>query len=93
MTKEWTNRQIQQDPAAYRAWQEEQRTKTEREAKEKKEESDFEQFKRIFVERGGDPAEARELYRKYRSDKALEETKRLDQEARNRMRSDRARRV
>jgi hypothetical protein len=93
MTKEWTNREIQKNPQAYLRWQEEERTKAERERKEAQEESDFEQFKRIFVERGGDPSEAEAMYKKYRSDMALEETKRLDQEARGRMRSDRSRAV
>jgi uncharacterized small protein (DUF1192 family) len=50
MTKEWTNREIQKNPQAYLRWQEEERTKAERERKEAQEESDFELFKRLFVE-------------------------------------------
>jgi hypothetical protein len=93
MSDGWTNRQVQADPEGYLRWQEEQKGKAEREAKEKREESDFQQFKRLFVDRGGDPAEARAMYKKYRSDMALEEAKRADQETRGRMRSDRSRAV
>jgi hypothetical protein len=93
MTDGWSNEALQANPQAYLRWQKEQQDKTERERKEAQEESDFEQFKRLFVERGGAPSEARAMYEKYRSDMALEETKRLDQEARGRMRSDRSRAV
>jgi hypothetical protein len=93
MSDGWTNKKLQADPEGYLRWQQEQKGKAEREAKEKREESDFEQFKRIFVDRGGDPAEARAMYKKYRSDMALEEAKRADQETRDRMRSDRSRAV
>ena len=93
MSDGWTNKKLQADPEGYLRWQEEQKGKAEREAKEKREESDFEQFKRIFVDRGGDPAEARAMYKKYRSDMALEEAKKHDQETRGRMRSDRSRMV
>jgi hypothetical protein len=93
MTDGWTNKELQANPGGYLRWQKEQQGKAERERKEAQEESDFEQFKRLFVDRGGDPAEARAMYKKYRSDMALEEAKRADQETRGRMRSDRSRAV
>jgi hypothetical protein len=93
MSDGWTNKKLQADPEGYLRWQEEQKGKAEREDKEKREESDFQQFKRLYEERGGDPAEARAMYKRYRSDMALEEAKRADQETRGRMRSDRSRAV
>jgi hypothetical protein len=93
MSDGWTNKKLQADPEGYLRWQEEQKGKAEREDKEKREESDFQQFKRLYEERGGDPSQAREMYDQYRSEKALEEAKKLDQEARGRMRSDRSRMV
>jgi hypothetical protein len=91
--QQWTNKMIQKDPAAYRRWQEEQRDKSEREAKERREEADFQSFKKMFVERGGVPGEAKTMYAKYKNDMALEAAKAHDQETSNRMRSSRARAV
>jgi hypothetical protein len=73
MSDGWTNKKLQADPEGYLRWQQEQKGKAERERKEAQEKSDFEQFKRIFVERGGDPSQAREMYDRYRNDMALEE--------------------
>ena len=73
MSDGWTNKKLQADPEGYLRWQQEQKGKSEREPKEAQEKSDFEQFKRIFVERGGDPSQAREMYDRYRNDMALEE--------------------
>jgi hypothetical protein len=93
MSDGWTNKKLQADPEGYLRWQEEQKGKAERERKEAQEKSDFEQFKRIFVERGGDPSQAREMYDQYRADKALEAAKEHDRQTRGRMRSDRSRAV
>jgi hypothetical protein len=93
MSDGWTNKKLQADPEGYLAWQKEQKGKAERERKEAQEKSDFKQFERIFVDRGGDPAEARAMYKKYRSDKAFEAAKQRDQETSTRMRSDRSRAV
>jgi hypothetical protein len=82
MSDGWTNEQIQENPARYLAWQEEQRTKAERERKEAEEESDFQAFAKMFVERGGNPSKSREMYERYRNDMALEAAKALDQQAR-----------
>jgi hypothetical protein len=82
---QWTSREVQARPREFLKWQEEQRKEAERERKEAAEESDFQSFAKMYEERGGDPSKAREMYRKYRDDMAFEETKKLDQEARNRM--------
>jgi hypothetical protein len=93
MSKTWDNQAIQKDPEGYLAWQREQKGKAEREAKQKRDEADFQQFKALFLERGGAEKDARELYDRYRNDRAFEQAKQLDQEATNRMRSDRSRMV
>jgi hypothetical protein len=89
----WTNEQIQARPNQYLAWKEAQRTKVERERKEAQEESDYQAFRRIFEQRGGDPSESRAMYKRFRGDQALEEAKKHDQATRKRMRSDRSRAV
>jgi hypothetical protein len=61
------------DPRGYPRWQEEQRTKAERERKQAEERDDSEQFARMLIERGADPSNSGEMYRKYRNDMALEE--------------------
>jgi hypothetical protein len=88
---DWTNKKLQADPEGYLRWQAEQKEKAEQELKEKREESDFESFERMFVGRGGDPAEARDMYKRYRNDVAVEAAKAHDQETRGRMRSARSR--
>jgi hypothetical protein len=93
MSDGWTNKKLQADPEGYLRWQKEQKGKAERERKETQEKSDFEQFKRIFVDRGGDPSQAREMYDGYRADKALEAAKEHDRQTSERMRSDRSRAV
>jgi hypothetical protein len=93
MSDPWTNEQVQANPQAYLRWQEEQRTKAERERKEAEEQDDFERFAKMFVERGGDPGQSRAMYERYRNDMALEAAKKLDQETRNRMRTERSRQV
>ena len=55
------------------------------------EQSDFEQFAQMFVERGGDPSQSPEMYERYRNDMALEEAKKYDQDTREQMRSVRPR--
>jgi hypothetical protein len=91
MSDPWTNERLQADPQGYLKWQEEQRTKAERERKEAEEESDFQSFAKLFEERGGNPLKSREMYERYRNDMALEEAKALDQQARNWMRTERNR--
>jgi hypothetical protein len=93
MSDGWTNEEIQARPNQYLAWKEEQRDNAERERKEAQEESDFQEFRRIFEQRGGDPSVSRAMYSKFRSDQALEEAKRHDQAAREQMRSVRSREV
>jgi hypothetical protein len=73
MSDGWTNEQLQADPGGYPRWQEEQRTKAERERKQAEEKDDSEQFARMLIEWGGDPSNSREMYRKYRNDMVLEE--------------------
>jgi hypothetical protein len=75
MSDGWTNKKLQADPEGYLRWQKEQQGKAERERKEAQEQSDFEEFARIFVERGGDPSQSREMYQRYRNDMVLEEAK------------------
>jgi hypothetical protein len=87
----WTNRDIQAAPAAYKRHQEKQRERGERERKEAQEQSDFEQFAKMFIERGGDPSKSRQMYERYRNDMALEEAKKADQATRGQMRSARSR--
>jgi hypothetical protein len=91
VAESWSNRDIQNDPAGYREAQRREREQAEVERKEAAEESDFQSFAKMYEERGGDPSKAREMYRKYRDDMAFEETKKLDQQARNRMRTERNR--
>jgi hypothetical protein len=93
MSDGWTNKKLQADPEGYLRWQKEQKGKAERERKETQEKSDFEQFKRIFVDRGGDPSQAREMYDRYRNDMALEEAKKHDRATSERMRSVRSKAV
>jgi hypothetical protein len=93
MSDGWTNKKLQADPEGYLRWQAEQKGKAERERKEAQEKSDFEQFKRIFVERGGDPSKSREMYERYRNDMALEEAKKHDRATSERMRSVRSKAV
>jgi hypothetical protein len=93
MSDGWTNKKLQADPEGYLRWQQEQKGKAERERKEAQEKSDFEQFKRIFVERGGDPSKSREMYERYRNDMALEEAKKHDRATSERMRSVRSKAV
>jgi hypothetical protein len=93
MSDGWTNEQVQANPQRYLKWQEEQRGKAERERKEAEEQDDFERFAKMFIERGGNPSKSREMYERYRNDMALEAAKKLDQETRNRMRTERSRQV
>jgi hypothetical protein len=93
MSDGWTNKELQANPEGYLRWQKGQQGKAEREHKEAQEENDFQQFKKLYEERGGAPDKVRQMYDQYRSDKALAEAKKLDQEASNRMRSDRSRMV
>jgi hypothetical protein len=93
MSDGWTNREVQADPQRYLAWQEEQRTKAERERKAREEESDFERFSELFVQRGGERSKAREMYDRYRNDMALEAAKKHDRASNERMRSERSRSV
>jgi hypothetical protein len=93
MSDGWTNEQVQANPQRYLKWQEEQRDKGERERKEAEEESDFQAFAKMFVERGGNPSKSREMYERYRNDQALEAAKALDQQARERVRTERMRQV
>jgi hypothetical protein len=44
MSDGWTNEQVQANPQGYLRWQEEQRSKAERERKEAEEQRDFEAF-------------------------------------------------
>ena len=93
MKKDWTNRKIQADPEGYLAWQKEQQGKAERERNEAQEQSDFERFAEMFVERGGDPSKSRAMYERYRNDQALEEAKKYDRATNERMRESRSRTV
>lgn len=47
----------------------------------------------MFVDRGGDPAKAREMYDSYRNDMALEAAKKHDRSTNERMRSVRSQAV
>jgi hypothetical protein len=89
----WTNKAVQGDPQGYLKWQEEQKTKEEEQRREAEERADYEQFRSMFIERGGDPSDARSMYKRFRNDQALEEAKRLDKLARGEMRSARSRAV
>jgi hypothetical protein len=93
MTDPWTNEKIQADPRDYLKWQKEARTKAERERKEAEERDDFRRFSEMFQERGGVPAEAPAMYRRYRNDMALEAAKEHSQAARERTRIQRLRAV
>jgi hypothetical protein len=93
MSDGWTNKELQANPEGYLRWQEEQRGKAERERKEAQEQSDFERFAEMFIERGGDPSKSREMYERYRNDMALEEAKKHDRATSERMRSVRSRAV
>jgi hypothetical protein len=89
----WTNERLAADPEGYLRWQEEQRTRAERERKETQEQSDFERFAKMFVARGGDPSKSREMYERYRNDMAVEAANEYDQATSKQMRSARARAV
>jgi hypothetical protein len=90
----WDNKRIEREGgAAYLEAQRKLREEDERERKAAEEESDFQRFAKMYEERGGDPSQARAMYSKYRSDLALEETKRLDHAARARQRIERNRAV
>jgi hypothetical protein len=89
----WTNRKIQADPEGYLRWQKEQQGKAERARKEAEEQSDFERFAEMFVERGGQRAKAREMYERYRNDQALEAAKQADQATQQHMWATRSRSV
>jgi hypothetical protein len=93
MTKEWDNKAIQVDPLAYLRWQKEQQGKVERERKEAEEERDFQRFRALFIERGGDDGDARSMYKRFRNEQALEEAKKVDQATSQRMRAARSRAV
>ena len=93
MTEKWTNRAVQQDPQGYLAWKERQREEEERKRKEEAEERDYRDFERLFLERGGDPKDARAVYKKFRNEQALEEVAQLDRATRNSVQSQRRRAV
>jgi hypothetical protein len=93
MSDGWTNKELQANPEGYLRWQKGQQGKAERERKEAQEQSDFERFAEMFVERGGDPPKSREMYERYRNDMALEEAKKHDRATSERMRSVRSRAV
>jgi hypothetical protein len=93
MSKEWSNRRVQADPAGYLRWQKEQQGKAERERKEAQDQSDYERFAEMFVQSGGDPAKSRESYDRFRNDKALEQAKKHDRDTSERMRSVRSKAV
>jgi hypothetical protein len=90
---QWTSREVQARPREFLKWQEEQRKEAERERKEAAEESDFQSFAKMYEERGGDPSKAREMYRKYRDDMALEAAKEYDRATRETHRQVRMRAV
>jgi hypothetical protein len=93
MLENWTSEDVQRDPEGFKRAQEQERGRAERERKEREEQDDFQRFAEMFVERGGDPSKSREMYSKYRNDKALEEAARLDKLVRQEMRAGRTRGV
>jgi hypothetical protein len=89
----WTNEMVQARPQEYLRWKEEQQGKAERERKEREEESDYQIFREMFEARGGDPSDARSMYKRYRNDQALEAAKKLDQATQQHMRATRSREI
>jgi hypothetical protein len=90
---DWTPRDVQVDPEGFKRAQEQERTKDERERKEREDAADFESFKELFLERGGQAKEARKMYDKWRSEKAVAEAAELDHRTRNQHRLTRSRLV
>lgn len=68
----WTNEEIAEDPEGYIAAQAAYREDQAAEEDRKREQRDFEQWRRSFVEEGGQPAEARAAWVEQRAREAAE---------------------
>ena len=96
MTKpssEWSNREVEGDLAGWHALRKRERKQAERERRKEREEQDYAQFEAMFLERGGEPSKAREMYSHYRNEAALKAAKAWDQQTQNAMHAQRRRAV
>jgi hypothetical protein len=79
--REWSNKDVEQDPQGYLAAQEAYREHKATEEQKKRDADDLKRFEEAFVQAGGSRTDAAAAYRAHKNQRATEAAKRADQEA------------
>ena len=70
--REWTNRELQDDPQGYLAAQQARREDEALAEQTRRDADDLEHFADAFAAAGGDRSDARAAFKKHRADRAIE---------------------
>lgn len=82
MAKEkWTNRDIEQDPAGYLQWQQEERDRKAAAEQKRRGEDDLNRYTEEFVRTGGNRGDAPAAFKAHRNQQAAAAAMRVDEAA------------